>query len=184
MGGGIHPSVIHRTKQITIANANEGTDENSNDGELDTTQGLGLILQHIFEGREGQEDFVDPTIGMHMIVSYKGIPKTEWSIFAVAPYDFYFGSLKQMRMVILLILVVTVILSIIISALLIRVIVKPLNTVKASVETIASGNADLTQRIPNTSHDEIGDVVKGFNSFVEMLQGIVRNLQKSKDYCR
>ncbi len=181
MGGGIHPSVIHRTKQITIANANEGTDENSNDEELDTTQGLGLILQHIFDGKEGQEDFIDPTIGLHMIVSYKGIPKTEWSIFAVAPYDFYFGSLKQMRFVIIMIIVITVILSIIISAFIVRFIVKPLNTVKSSIETIASGNADLTQRIPNTSRDEIGDVVKGFNSFVEKLQGIVRNLQKSKE---
>ncbi len=181
MGGGIHPSVIHRTKQVTIANANEGTDENSNEEELDTTKGLGLILQHIFEGREGQEDFVDPTMGMHMIVSYKGIPKTDWSIFAVAPYDFYYGSLKQMRLVIILIIVVTVIISIVVSALIIRIIVNPLKTVKSSVETIASGNADLTQRILVTSHDEIGDVVKGFNSFVGMLQGIVRNLQKSKE---
>ncbi len=180
MGGGLHPSVIHRTKRITIANANEGTDENSMEGELDTTQGLGLVLEHIFDGQEGQEDFIDPVIGLHMIVSYRCIPNTEWSIFAVAPYDFYFGSLKHMRYMIFLIIFITVVLSVIISAVIIRVIVKPLLLVKTSIETIASGRADLTQRIEVTSHDEIGDVVIGFNSFVEKLQGIVTNLQNSK----
>ena len=181
MGGGMHPSVIHRTKRSTIANANEGTDENTNPEELDKTKGLGLVLEHIYSGMEGQEDFIDPRINMHMIVSYKGIPNTEWSIFAVAPYDFYFGSLKKMRLWIIFIMIATVILSIVISAAFVRMIVKPLETVKTSIETIASGNADLTQRIPAASNDEIGAVVKGFNTFVEMLQGIVTNLQQSKN---
>ncbi len=180
-GGGMHPSVIHRTKRSTIANANEGTDENTNSDELDKTQGLGLVLEHIYEGKEGQEDFMDPTINTHMIVSYKCIPKTEWSIFAVAPYDFYFGSLKQMQMTVVLIIVGTVVFSIILSAIIIKVIVKPLVTVKTSITTIASGQADLTQRIPNSSNDEIGDVVNGFNGFVQKLQNIVTNLQKSKN---
>ena len=159
-GAGMHPSVIHRVKRSTIANANEGTDENTNPDELDKTQGLGLVLEHIYSGMEAQEDFIDPTLNMHMIVSYKKIPKTDWSIFAVAPYDYYFGSLKQMRMTIIFIMIGTVIFAIVLSALIIRVLVKPLDTVKSSITTIESGKADLTQRIPVSSHDEIGDVVK------------------------
>ena len=50
MGGGMHPSVISRSSQSTIANANPDTDENASDVELDYTKGLGLILSHIFEG--------------------------------------------------------------------------------------------------------------------------------------
>ncbi|MCR4952966.1 MAG: methyl-accepting chemotaxis protein, partial [Treponema sp.] len=180
-GAGMHPSVIHRVKRSTIANANEGTDENTNPDELDKTQGLGLVLEHIYSGMEAQEDFMDPTLNMHMIVSYKKIPKTDWSIFAVAPYDYYFGSLKQMRMTIIFIMIGTVIFAIVLSALIIRVLVKPLDTVKSSITTIASGKADLTQRIPVSSHDEIGDVVKGFNGFVQKLQDIVTNLQNSKN---
>ena len=180
-GAGMHPSVIHRIKRSTIANANEGTDENSNPEELDKTQGLGLILEHIYEGKEGQEDFIDPTIKMHMIVSYKKIPKTDWTIFAVAPYDYYFGSLKKMQMSILFIIIGTIIFAIVLSAIIIKMIVKPLDSVKSSITTIASGKADLTQRIDNTSNDEIGDVVKGFNGFVQKLQGIVTNLQNSKN---
>ena len=180
MGGGMHPSVISRSSQSTIANANPDTDENASDVELDYTKGLGLILSHIFEGQEGQEDFVDPNTRQRMIVSYKKIPKTEWTIFAVAPYDYYFGSLKHMQRTVLFIILGTIIFSIIISAPFVKMLVKPLLFVKDSISEIASGNADLTKRIPITSHDEIGDVVKGFNSFVEKLQGIVTNLQNSK----
>ncbi|MCR5613404.1 methyl-accepting chemotaxis protein [Treponema sp.] len=181
MGGGIHPSVISRASGKTIANANPNTDENAQKEELDETKGLGLVLSHVFAGLDGQEDFTDPNMKVRMIVAYKPIPDTQWSIFAVAPYDFYYGSLKHMRLMIGVIIIVTVILSIIISALIVRVLVKPLIAVKGSIEEIASGNADLTKRINTTSTDEVGDVVKGFNGFVGKLQEIVQNLLLSKD---
>ncbi|MBP5519740.1 MAG: HAMP domain-containing protein [Treponema sp.] len=180
MGGGMHPSVISRASASTIANANEGTDENSNNEELDQTSGLGLILNKIFAGEEGIEDFEDPALKVRMIVSFKKIPQTEWSLFAVAPYDFYFGSLKEMRSWIFFIIIGTIILSILVSAFFVKLMVKPLIVVKKSINEIASGNADLTKRIPVSTHDEIGDVVRGFNLFVEKLQGIVTNLQSSK----
>lgn len=66
----------------------------------------------------------------------------------------------------------------------IHFLVKPLKTVRESINTIASGNADLTQRIPEATNDEIGDVVKGFNAFVEKLQAIVTNLLNSKTFQR
>ncbi|MBO7637964.1 MAG: methyl-accepting chemotaxis protein, partial [Treponema sp.] len=77
--------------------------------------------------------------------------------------------------------IVTILIAVIIIAILVQLLIKPLKTVKKSIETIASGNADLTQRIPEATNDEIGDVVNGFNSFVEKLQGIVTNLQNSKN---
>ena len=180
MGGGMHPSVISRSSRKTIANANPNTDENANDMELDESQGLGLILKHIYDGQEGQEAFLDPTINQRMIVSYKMIPGTEWTIFAVAPYEYYFGSLKHMQKISIFIILGTIILSLLISAPWVKMLVKPLITVKDSINEIASGNADLTKRIPVASSDEIGDVVKGFNAFVEKLHGIVSNLQNSK----
>ncbi len=180
MGSGMHPSVISRSSHSTIANANPNTDENAGNVNLDESKGLGLILKHIYDGQEGQESFVDPLQNKRMIVSYKLIPGTQWTIFAVAPYDFYFSSLTRMQRAIIIIILGTIIFSFLISAPFVRVIVKPLITVKKSINEIASGNADLTKRIPSSSNDEIGDVVKGFNSFVEKLQGIVTNLQNSK----
>ena len=183
MGGGMHPSVINWATQTTVANANEGTDESANgdDGEgLSETEGLGLVLNNIFAGKEGIEEFEDPNIHAHLIAAYKKVPGTTWTVFAVAPYDIYFGSLKSMQKSLAWINIIILVVSTAIIIVLVRLLVKPLKVVKASVETIASGNADLTQRIPNATNDEIGDVVKGFNAFVEKLHGIVTNLQNSK----
>ncbi len=182
MGGGMHPSVIDWKEQVTIANANENTETSEDDGgaALDDTQGLGLVLNNIFAGKEGIEDFVDPNIHAHLIASYKKVPDTTWTVFAVAPYDIYFNSLRSLQTTVFIIIIITIIVAGGIISFLISLLIKPLKTVKASIETIASGNADLTQRIPNATNDEIGDVVNGFNAFVEKLQGIVTNLQNSK----
>ncbi len=183
MGGGMHPSIINYAEGTTIANANAGTDESTNgdSGEgLSETEGLGLVLTNIFAGKEGIEAFEDPNIHAHLIASYKKVPGTTWTVFAVAPYDIYFATLHKIQRVLTWISVLTIILSTVLIVVLVRLLIKPLKTVKASIETIASGNADLTQRIPEATNDEIGDVVKGFNTFVEKLQGIVSKLQDSK----
>ncbi len=182
MGGGMHPSVINWATSTTVANINENTETSEEEGgaALDETQGLGLVLNNIFAGKEGIDEFVDPNIHAHLLASYKKIPGTTWTVFAVAPFDIYFSSLKSLRMTVFLIIALTIIVAGGIILILISLLIKPLKTVKTSIETIASGNADLTQRIPEATNDEIGDVVNGFNAFVEKLQGIVTNLQASK----
>ena len=182
MGGGMHPSVINWATSTSVANINENTETSEEEGgaTLDENSGLGLILSNIFQGKEGIDEFVDPNIHAHLLASYKRIPGTTWTVFAVAPFDIYFGSLKSLQNTVLLIIILTIVVAGGIIFILIGILIKPLKTVKASVETIASGNADLTQRIPDATNDEIGDVVKGFNTFVEKLHGIVSNLQTSK----
>lgn len=51
-----------------------------------------------------------------------------------------------------------------------------LSRIVGSLKDIAQGEGDLTRRIPQTSKDEIGELVYWFNSFVEKLQGIIREV--------
>ena len=181
MGGGMHPSIIDYVQGVTVANANEGADENANgDSSLDENSGLGLVLNNIFAGKEAIEAFEDPNLHAHLIAAYKKIPGTTWTVFAVAPYDYYFGSLAAMQRSLIFVMMITIGVAALLIIFLVRLLFRPLKTVKSSIETIASGNADLTQRIPAATNDEIGDVVNGFNTFVAKLQGIVTNLQSSK----
>ena len=181
IGGGMHPLVINWATASTIANVNEDTEKSQEEGgaTLDDTQGLGLILNNIFAGKEGIE-FVDPNTHAHLLASYKRIPGTTWTVFAVAPFDIYFNSIRSLRTTVFFIIIFTIVVAGGIVFFLIGLLIKPLKTVRNSIETIASGNADLTHRIPEATNDEIGDVVNGFNAFVEKLQGIVKNLQNSK----
>jgi len=58
-------------------------------------------------------------------------------------------------------------------------ITKPLLFVAESLEQIAAGDGDLTQRIDVNSKDEAGRVALAFNQFVEMIQGLVFEIRES-----
>ena len=61
---------------------------------------------------------------------------------------------------------------------------KPLSRVQTAIEEIATGHADLTQRITGDAakaNNEIGSVVRGFNLFVQKLQEIIKAVKESKE---
>ncbi|WP_299792256.1 methyl-accepting chemotaxis protein [uncultured Shewanella sp.] len=58
-------------------------------------------------------------------------------------------------------------------------LVKPLNNITVRLQTIASGEWDLTQRIKVNSHDEIGTLTHWFNQFLEKLQTTVKSIDDS-----
>jgi len=181
LGGGMHPAVISRRTGSTIANANENTDESSTQTELDPNSGLGKVIANLSSGKTGQEDFFDPSIGIRMISAYQPVPGIDWSVFAVAPYEIYFGSLHAMKKSFNFLVLATIVLASLITILVLSILIKPLKIVRESIKDIASGSADLTKRLPVNSNDEISDVVKSFNQFVDKLQKIVTNLLGSKD---
>ena len=53
---------------------------------------------------------------------------------------------------------------------------KPLNQTLHVVKDIAQGEGDLTIRLKVQSHDEVGELSKWFNIFLDKLQGIVGNI--------
>ncbi len=55
----------------------------------------------------------------------------------------------------------------------------PLQAVTASLKDIAEGEGDLTRRIPITAGDEIGELSHWFNTFLDKLQGIIRQVQEN-----
>ena len=183
LGGGMRPYVINYKTRATIADANKKLDYTSQEKiskELNGSAEFNQILNYIYDGKEGIEDFIDSDKGEHHIATYKRISGTDWTLFAVAPYTHYFGALYQLQISLAIVTLITILISSILVVLVINVLIKPLKSVKTSITTIASGNADLSQRLPETSNDEIGDVVKGFNAFVQKLQDIVSGLQDSK----
>jgi len=58
-------------------------------------------------------------------------------------------------------------------------VTKPLLFVAESLEQIAEGDGDLTQRIDIKSKDEAGRVAAAFNQFVGMIQGLVLEIRES-----
>ncbi len=85
------------------------------------------------------------------------------------------GLLRSVAVVAGLILVVLTAASFWLS----RSLIRPVNQTIDALRDIASGEADLTKRLPETSRDELGEMAKWFNAFIERVQGIIGEVARN-----
>ncbi len=62
------------------------------------------------------------------------------------------------------------------AVLLSNALLRPLMLIKRSLDDMAQGDGDLTQRLPVTSSDELGDLARSFNRFVEKIHSLVKQV--------
>ncbi|MCW1243342.1 methyl-accepting chemotaxis protein [Pseudomonas sp. SAICEU22] len=58
-------------------------------------------------------------------------------------------------------------------------VTRPLLRVAHMLDAIVEGDGDLTQRLPDERHDELGQLARGFNRFLDKLQPIIRDIQQA-----
>ena len=113
---------------------------------------------------------------------FSGISGTQWSlvimiegaqIFRIANEIILYMSVAALILAVTLILVLS---------LCIVSIMKPLVVVEKTLQSISSGNADLSKRIlvKTNADNEIGRLASGFNTFVEKLQHIIIAMKQTK----
>ncbi len=73
----------------------------------------------------------------------------------------------------------SIVIIVLISASIVLLITRNLNTMLESLKDIASGEGDLTKRIEQNSEDEIGALIHWFNQFMEKLHSSIDNVVKS-----
>ncbi len=147
----------------------------------DDNSEYGRMISKALNGESGEYNYVDPFTGIRMCSYYMPVKGPgNLTVVAAAPYDDYFSHLSRMRSVIIIVILISVGLTGALTVHVVHFIIKPLFNLKGSILDIASGSADLTQRITVTSSDEIGAVVNGFNSFTEKMQNIVAGIKGAK----
>ena len=77
------------------------------------------------------------------------------------------------RPLIAILLVCTVAILLVFIWLMLTRIVRPLDMVRRAVRNLASGNADLTYRLPVRGHDEFADLSANVNAFITILQNLM-----------
>ena len=103
-----------------------------------------------------------------------------WTLVSIGRKKELFRELLININVVIAMSIISIIFSLAIASIFAHKIVKPIKKVDSAVNEIASGNADLTQRIDVDSNDEIGSLEKGFNKFIIKLQNIISQIQDSK----
>jgi methyl-accepting chemotaxis protein len=70
--------------------------------------------------------------------------------------------------------IIAAIIGVLVAWFITRSIVRPINKTVDAIRSLAEGN--LTERLENSSKDELGDLARQFNLFVENLQSIIRDI--------
>ncbi|MBX9912701.1 MAG: methyl-accepting chemotaxis protein [Pseudomonadaceae bacterium] len=65
-----------------------------------------------------------------------------------------------------------------------RGLVRPLRRVTAALVEIGSGGGDLTRRLDESRADELGDLARGFNRFLESLRGMIGGVLNTSEQLR
>lgn len=77
--------------------------------------------------------------------------------------------------------VVVLMITIIVVSLLVSRGVAPLQHVVASLQDVAAGEGDLTVRLKVESQDEVGEVAKAFNAFMDKLHPLIQDIRTSAE---
>ena len=86
---------------------------------------------------------------------------------------------ERMQGMILSIVAITFVVLLVIAVigmLVANTILRPLHLMKANLDDIAAGEGDLTHRLGITSQDELGDLARSFNRFVDKIHAMVRQI--------
>ena len=122
----------------------------------------------------------DITTKEKQFVTYAPVHNTPWSLaFSIADRQIY-ATGQSIQKILLTSFAAIVVILLFISGFVMFRLLSPLKKVETTINEIASGNADLTQRITVSANNEIGAIVFGFNNFTAKLQSIVSELKKSQ----
>lgn len=99
-----------------------------------------------------------------------------WGMITTAATDEVFAEVNALRNKILLVILVVVGVVIALALAVTAVILKPIKGTVVMLKDIAQGEGDLTKRLPVDSKDEIGEMATWFNTFMEKLQSIIRQI--------
>ncbi len=179
IGKGYHPIIVDMTTGEVVGDANTVPVFDQDSAKTNPT--FSALWTNLVKGESGTGRYKGPS-GEEMVYAYRPIGgNTSWAVLCAAPISAYNAELNLISKSLVSGSILAVIIALIVGIISIRLLILPLKKIKVAIDDISTGNADLTNRIPQKTDDEIGKVVSGFNSFIEKLQVIIKGLKASKD---
>ena len=113
---------------------------------------------------------------------FSGISGTQWSLVIIIEGAQIFRIANEIILYMGIAATILAVILILVLSLCVVSIMKPLGVVEKTLQSISSGNADLSKRISvkTNADNEIGRLASGFNTFVEKLQHIIIAMKQTK----
>jgi methyl-accepting chemotaxis protein len=145
--------------------------------DLKTLVDMDAITKAMIAGSQGAQDYIFK--GVPKIAGYAPVPLKGWGIAVTQDEAEFLSAANSIRNSILTITLAAVTLVCGLVMVFSRSITVPLNNAVAGLQDIAQGEGDLTMRLRVSSRDEIGELARWFNLFIEKLQGIVGQIAEN-----
>ncbi|MFZ5985942.1 MAG: methyl-accepting chemotaxis protein, partial [Bacillota bacterium] len=117
--------------------------------------------------------------GEEKIAAYSPISGTGWSVAITGISGELEKELNLLQTILVWVILPIIGLSMIFIWFVINRTIAPLKQTTNMLKDIADGEGDLTKRIITSSQDEIGDMARYFNQFIEKIQKIMRDINET-----
>ena len=117
--------------------------------------------------------------GVSKIAGFAKIKSMGWTVVINAPVNEFMGTVKALRISMLIIGGIILAVAVIVVYLVARAIIKPIQTTVEALQNIAQGDGDLTVRLPVTGNDEITDLASYFNETITKIADSVRAIDEN-----
>lgn len=116
--------------------------------------------------------------------------ETQWTLFMQLPTAKVYADLQAFEtaassqqahnlMVLATVGMLVALFGVVIIVIMARGIAKPLRSMVSMLNDMAQGEGDLTQRLTINRQDELGQIAQGFNTFLDKLQGMIKQVVSS-----
>jgi methyl-accepting chemotaxis protein len=127
--------------------------------------------------------------GQSIVIDYNGNPvlsayaplvfdDLHWSLLAEIDQAEAFAAIKDLKHAAVIVAIAGMLAIVILALMITRSIVRPIRGVVDSLAELAHGEGDLTVRLPAGGSDEVGDLARRFNEFMEKLHSMIRDIVK------
>jgi methyl-accepting chemotaxis protein len=150
----------------------------------DKSNVLKLNMKDFDFGREmmakGDGTIVYTFQGVEKIVAYRKLKELGWTVCIGAVTSELLAPVKRVGYVNLVIaLAVTAFLAVAVLGMSRLFVLGPISRVASGLRGIAEGEGDLTTRLEVRSKDEVGELARWFNTFMERLQRMIKDIAAS-----
>ncbi|HEY4804739.1 MAG TPA: cache domain-containing protein, partial [Paraburkholderia sp.] len=112
------------------------------------------------------------------------IPGTDWRVIVALDRDDATAAMRSLLTASLIALVVIGVAAAAIVAAATAVSFQRLSRVRDAMDAISAGEGDLTKRLPALGNDEVAQIARSFNAFMDKLRNVMRHIREASESVR
>ena len=124
---------------------------------------------------------VQNTDSLVSFIPIQGLKNVEWYLGVVIDEDKAYASIDSFNTMALVYLIVGVAAIFVLMTILLNYLMRPMDSIRRALRTIAGGEGDLTQRLEVNSDDEFGKLAGYFNQFIEKIHQSISQVKTATE---